>query len=101
MRAGQITEYNGECWRIDESDGGAFDVMVLDRNDRSPWVIAPDIKRCYLCREIIPHSELLHEDVIQHHIQAEETKQRVLNEIVAGMQKPEYTDNQVAAMIYD
>jgi hypothetical protein len=101
MQAGAITEYSGDFWRVDEGLDGYFDVMVLDRFDRSPWVDKPDTDSCYLCRELIPHSVLLHEDVIQHHIIVEEMKQRVLNEFIAGITKPEFTSNQVAALIYD
>ena len=101
MKAGTITEYDGQCWRQDEAADGFFDVMVLDRSDSSPWQEIPDIVQCYLCRELIAHSENLHEDVIIHHIQANELRDRVLNEIMAGIQKPEYSDNQVMALIYD
>jgi hypothetical protein len=88
-------------WRVDEGLDDYFDVMVLDRADRSPWQERPDMDRCYLCRELIPHSELLHEATIQYHVQVEGMKQRVLNELIAGITKPEFTDQQVAAMIQD
>lgn len=101
MKAGNIIEYNGECWRTDEASDGFFDLMVLDLFDRSPWQEHPDIGGCYLCREPIPHSERLHEDVIQHHIQANELRDRVLTEMAAGITKPEFTYNQVLAMIND
>jgi|GEM_PF-4687759 len=101
MKAGEITEYDGQYWRIDEASDGFFDVMALDLDDRSPWQEIPDIMRCYLCRELIPHSERLHEATMQYHSQVELMREKVLNEIAAGIMKPEATYNQVAAMIYD
>lgn len=101
MRAGEVVEFNDQYWRQDEASDGVFDVMVLSRDDHSPWQEIPDIDQCYLCREVIPHSEKLHESTIQYHIQANELRDRVLNEIAAGIVVPEYTDNQVAALIYD
>ena len=101
MKAAEITEYDGQCWRQDEYHDGFFDVMVLDLSDSSPWQEIPDIAQCYLCRQLIAHSENLHEDVIIHHIQANELREKILNEIAAGIAKPEFTGNQIAAMIYD
>lgn len=101
MRTGEIVEYDGEFWRQDEASDGFFDVMVSGRDDRSPWVTIPDRDRCFLCRQFIYHSEILHEATIQYHIQVNEMRDQVLNEIAAGMPTREYTDNQVAALIYD